>query len=100
MDEREAIRKMLREDPERADWLRDLVQLGKMGNADDLPDDELVVIAAGYTTDINGSKQVTCGCGKKVWISPSTQELLPKHPNHVIACTECVLCMAEEGLEQ
>jgi len=94
--EREAIRKILRERPELHAALKKAVEEGRLKSTDEMPDDEEIVIICGPDHGgVEGSKQVQCGCGEPVWMSPSTQEALierGRYPSRII----CMSCFREE----
>jgi hypothetical protein len=99
--EREAIRKFLESDSPQARMLKDAFRKGLIGNAAELgpPEPgEKIALVIGPSTDIIGSKQVTCSCGQKGWISPSSQELMvEKGPeNFEFMCTFCLPGKVEE----
>jgi hypothetical protein len=93
--EREAVRKFLESDSPNARMLKEAVRKGLVQTAAEMPDPEpgeKAAIIIGPTTDIIGSKQVTCTCGKKGWISPSTQELMAERgpDNFEFMCAACL----------
>jgi hypothetical protein len=80
MKERAAIRKWLKENPETAAEVRDLIETGKLVSLDDPAADEVVTIICGQDHGgIDGSVQRGCAeCGAIVWMSPSMQEAIAK----------------------
>jgi hypothetical protein len=94
MEEREAIRKLLREDSYGAQVLKRGVQSGKIKCVDEmeLEPGEKAVILVGPDASINGSKQVRCSCNKIAWISPSTQAMMKEkgEDNFIYLCTSCL----------
>jgi hypothetical protein len=94
--EREAIRKLLRERPEHHAALRKAIEEGRLKSTDEIPNDEEIVIICGPDHGgVEGSKQVQCGCGELVWLSPSTQALLierGRYPTRII----CMSCFRKE----
>lgn len=94
MEEREAIRKMLRENSYGAQVLKEGVRSGKIKCAGEmeLEPGEKAVILVGPNTDINGSKQVRCSCNKIAWVSPSTQEMMKQkgEENFIYLCMQCL----------
>lgn len=101
MNEREAIRKWMNENPERAAHLKELFKKGKLNSLEVLASDTPVTMICGpHHGNINGSQQRLCECGAIIWISPSTQEELKKRgdaPTRLI-CMRCGgKAIAEEG---
>jgi len=46
---------------------------------------------------VKGSRKTRChDCRQKVWISPSTQEMLRRYPGTPVICMTCFLKRAEE----
>jgi hypothetical protein len=97
--ERERVRAFLDAHPEWAEFLSEKAKAGKLMAAEDIaPSDELIVVVSNNPAEITGSKQVKCGCGAIVWMSPSTQELIRSRkgfPTRVV----CVRCAVRGGLE-
>lgn len=64
-------------------------------------DEELCVVASPDYCAIKGSKQAVCGCGTRVWLSPSTQEVMTQRgaaPTRII-CSACWRRTLETNLE-
>jgi hypothetical protein len=100
----DAVRKAFSENPKLHDRLRMMFNRGKLGTEADIPpDEELVVVAAMDHGGIFGAKQVSCSeCPAKVWIAPSTQEMLSRRgdaPTKIV-CTLCVLKSMKEMREK
>lgn len=100
MNEREAIRKLLRERPDIHSALRRAMDEGRLKSADDMPEEgEMFIFCCGPDHGgVEGSKQVKCECGAAVWMSPSTQELM-KSRKAFPARIVCVSCAMKGGLE-
>lgn len=93
MNEREAIRKWMRDNPERAAALRKKFDEGSLTNSVEIleSDTPVTMICGPDHGKIDGSKQAKCECGAVIWISPSTQALLAKRgatPTRLI-CMRC-----------
>lgn len=92
MTEREAIKKWMRENPERAAQLRQLYDRGLLHSLEVLASDVPVTMICGPSAGgIKGSKQALCECGAVIWISPSTQKILAERgavPTRLI-CMRC-----------
>lgn len=100
----EAIRAALKANPEAHRRLRRMAQEGKLGTLTDVPPNEpLTIVAAPDHYGITGAKQVQCGCGTAVWISPSTQAILKaRGANPTLAPTTviCALCFGQTMKER
>jgi len=99
--EREAIRKFLEGNSPQARMLKDAFRKGLIGNAAELgpPEPgEKIGMVIGPSTEIIGSKQVTCSCGQKGWIAPSSQELMAEkgEENFTFLCSFCLPGKVEE----
>jgi hypothetical protein len=95
MNEREAVRKALRENPVAYRILKKAVDEGKLKSTDDLPEteEEAVFICGPDHGGIDGSKQAQCACGNLVWLSPSSQEVITRRgdaPIRII-CMRCAI---------
>ncbi len=92
--EREVIRKFLRENPDAAERLGELVEQGRIKSTESLKDDgEPLTVVGSHLgpAGIIGSKQYRCACGKPAWLSPSTQEVMAKHKGEVnVMCSQCL----------
>jgi len=94
--EREVIRKVLRQMDNKT-----LAVLKNMECEESVPDTEpMKVLAADDPGGITGSKQVpaTC-CGRKVWISPSTQDMIARRGKHMVevVCVQCLIVLMKEA---
>lgn len=93
--EREAIRKILRERPDLHAVLAKAIAEGRLKSADEIPetDEEIIFVCGPDHGGVEGSKQVKCACGAKVWMSPSTQELMKSRKGFPmrIMCNLCVM---------
>lgn len=95
MDEREIIRKTLREHPEIDPALRKVLEDKLQPTQDIKPldedDDQMVVLCGYWPSIINGSKLVLCGtCKTRCCIAPSTQEQLKPYKGTVkLLCLKC-----------
>jgi hypothetical protein len=100
--EREAIRAMLKDNPEVHDRLREMALTGKIKaftNEDAASDELLTIVASDQHGGIIGSVQVKCDCGLGVWISPSTQAMIKArgaNPSEII----CHLCFHRTLMER
>jgi len=67
--------------------------------SDEKPD---AIVASDSKQDrVKGSKKTRCAdCRCKVWISPSTQELLRRYPGTPVICIACVLKRIEQEKKQ
>jgi hypothetical protein len=94
--EREELDKLIQERPELAAMLRHRQKVLENAATDPEP---MFVAASEDHGNIEGSKQVQCACGTRVWISPSTQEMMTKrgaYPTSVL-CPSCfMLCVLSE----
>jgi hypothetical protein len=93
--EREAMRKILRENPELCDALAKALYEGRLTSIEDMPEEgeEFIFVCGPDHGGVEGSKQVKCGCGAKVWMSPSTQEAWKSRqafPTRIV-CPICVM---------
>lgn len=54
--------------------------------------EDLAVLCGPFANGIKGSKQVRCSCGKLVWQSPATQEMIARRKDRptTIYCPACV----------
>ena len=97
MTEAEAIRKAIASNPEAADQLRKLIDEGKLSAPGEMPPDEpLVLIGGPSPVGITGAKQFRCQCGNIIWLSPSSLDLMEKHPGEKSTiCLDCMLKMNE-----
>jgi hypothetical protein len=94
MNEREAIRKMLREKPELRDWLLHLQATDRLESSDQIPlDHELIVAAGPWPGNVTGNKQVRCAqCNALCVIAPSTQTMMAERPGKTtIKCIRCLM---------
>jgi hypothetical protein len=92
MTEREAIRKALDKNPERAAAMRRMAAEGKIvPYTGPTPGKPLVIVASSSHFGITGSKQARCGCGAIVWLSPSTQAMQLGDPEAKVICTACLV---------
>jgi sulfur transfer protein SufE len=99
--EREAIRAAFDATPELRDRLRRMLQ-----PQEGLPssDEELTIAASPTHGGITGSKQlVCCECKSKVWIAPSTQEMMRQRgadaPTRIV-CTPCLVASLKDSREK
>lgn len=92
------LRAALRSNPEHHAKLRELVERGLIGPACDIPDDgPVTVVAAPEHFGIDGAKQAKCGCGRIVWLSPSTQEMMKaRDAVPTLLRVLCVWCFTSE----
>lgn len=95
MNERDAIRQLLRERPELCEYLAKAVAEGKLKSTDDLPgtEEEVYFVVGPDHGGIEGSKQVQCACGNLGWLSPSTQEVITRRgaaPMRIM-CLRCAI---------
>lgn len=98
MKERKAIRKMLNENPDTAATLLKLIQDGKITSMDNPalnPDELMTVVCSADDAGIDGCVQEQCACGTKVWVSPSTQEMIVAR-SHAPLRIICPLCWVKE----
>lgn len=97
--EREAFRKMLRENPELRTALTKAVEEGRLKDINEVdPNGAFVIVCGPDHCGIEGSKQVKCECGAAIWMSPSTQEILKEReqlPTRVL----CYTCATRGDLE-
>lgn len=57
-----------------------------------------MIIASTGDDWVKGAIQVDCvGCGNKVWLSPSSQEMLKMFPEAPVYCIECFSKIAQEA---
>lgn len=102
MNEKEAIRKAMRQNPMATRRLQEMARRGQLMSSEDVPGDvPLVVVGGAWPSTINGSKQVKCeSCKCLLGISPSTQEMMAKRIAEVtIRCFPCVTQQAAlEGM--
>lgn len=92
MRESEAWKKFNKENPELGQLITTLQDVGVLAKIDATidPTEEMIVMC-GPESNITGSKQVTCGCGALVWISPSTQKALAAHSGpRTLKCPSCL----------
>jgi hypothetical protein len=92
--EREAIRKLLRENPELHRALQKAILEGRLHDASAIDSEEEIIIAVGPNHGgVEGAKQVKCECGELGWLSPSSQALMTergRYPTRVM-CMSCIL---------
>jgi hypothetical protein len=108
MNEVEALRAAMKADPRGAALLQKMAREGKLLAHDDKQgaidtDDVLIVIAALNHGGITGATQSICECGRKVWISPSTQAMLKERgaKPHRKLCIACfVIALKKEDDEK
>lgn len=97
--EREAIREMLRRRPDLHAKLKRAIEEGRITSTDEIPEGEPYTIVCGPDHGgVEGSKQVQCACGAKVWMSPSTQDLI-KSRERLPTLIKCISCVMEEVKE-
>ena len=67
--------------------------------SDEKPD---AIVASGRKQDqVKGAKKTRCAdCRCKVWISPSTQEMLRRYPGTPVICMACFVKRAEREKKQ
>lgn len=98
----EAIRAMLKSNPEVHNRLRELALAGKIQpftQAEADSDELLTIVASDQHGGIYGALQVKCGCGLAVWISPSTQAMIKArgvNPTTIM----CHLCFGQAMKER
>jgi glutamate/tyrosine decarboxylase-like PLP-dependent enzyme len=98
MKEREAMRKMFDAHPEIARRIVKLIDARKLLAMNDPTIDGQdigTVVCSSSREDIDDSVSRLCACGKRVWLSPSTQEVIAARgpsPTRVI----CVQCWMKE----
>jgi hypothetical protein len=94
MNEKDAIRKMLRENPIFGRKLQQMAKDGKLQSSDTMPlDQEITVCGGAWPSEIHGSKQAVCEeCKGFLSLAPSTQEMLATRTaeTHII-CMECAM---------
>jgi hypothetical protein len=98
MKERAAIRKMLNQNPDTAAMLLKLIEDGKIVGMDNPaldPDKLLTVVCSEDDGGIDGCVQEQCACGMKVWVSPSTQEMIVARGHSPLRII-CPLCWVKE----
>jgi hypothetical protein len=101
--EKERVKAFFAKHPEWSAFLSERAKEGRMMNVEDVSkDDVLVIVASSDPAQIVGAKQAQCGCGRLVWLSPSTQKVLierGRYPTR-ISCISCVtenVVNAQEG---
>lgn len=96
MNEKDAIRKMLRENPIFGRRLQQMAKDGKLQSSETMPPDEELTVCGGvWPSEINGSKQAVCEeCKGFLSLAPSTQEMLATRTatakTHII-CMDCAM---------
>jgi hypothetical protein len=94
MNEKDAIRKMLRENPIFGRKLQDMAKQGKLQSTEAAPiDPEMTVCGGVWPSEINGSKRAVCeDCKGFLSLAPSTQEMIATRTaaTHII-CMECAM---------
>lgn len=76
--ERQAIRKWMQENPERAATLKDLFDKGLLHGMEEAiaVDEPLTMICGPESGGILGSRRAKCECGATIWLSPSSRKVL------------------------
>lgn len=93
MNERDAVLAAFRRNPNAVEELRKLHDGGGLKYADEIPDEETLVIVGGpWPGNVSGNKQVRCvTCSCLLAISPSTQEMIAiRKGESRISCFDCV----------
>jgi hypothetical protein len=96
----EALRKILKARPDLHRALAKAAQEGRLKSwSDEMTEaekeEEMIIVCGPDHGGVEGSKQVQCGCGELVWLSPSTQAMLierGRYPSRVI----CMSCFRED----
>lgn len=98
----DVFRAALKASPEMEQKLYEMAIDGKLAPLTEADkDDLLTVVATDSHCGIEGSKQALCECGIRVWLSPSTQEMLKERgvAPTVIVCTACFVRECETRRE-
>jgi hypothetical protein len=97
--EREALRKIFRARPDLHAALVRAVEQGRLKSWGEMSEtekeEEMIIVCGPDHGGVEGSKQVQCGCGETVWLSPSTQAMLierGRYPSRII----CMSCFRED----
>jgi hypothetical protein len=86
------LRAVLRTNPEYHNRLRELAEAGAIKPWDGVEAEVGTIVAAPEHFGITGAKQAQCGCGTRVWLSPSTQAMIIARgavPQPRIICVWC-----------
>jgi hypothetical protein len=90
--EREVWRAFLRGDPEARAAFKRLLDSNRIASTETMNHNEPMTLLAGsFHNGITGCVQVDCSCGRKVWLTPSTQEMLKQRGDspYTIQCNKC-----------
>jgi hypothetical protein len=99
VNERDAIRKALGQNPKMARVLKQMLDEGKLKAAGETPDEPLMVICKRWPGLVDDCRMALCSfCGAEVALAPSSQELVDKAKVEVRYC--CMECFSEGAVER
>ena len=99
MNERDALRKALRQNPKMARLLQKMVKDGKLKAPDNDPNEPLMVICKRWPGLVDDCRMALCSfCGAEVALAPSSQEMVDSTKVEVKYC--CMECFSEGAVER
>jgi len=99
MNERDAIRRALRQNPKMARMLKKMLDKGQLKAADENPNEPLMVICKRWPGLVDDCRMALCSfCGAEVALAPSSQELVDKATVQVRYC--CMECFSDGAVQR
>ena len=99
MNERDALRKALRQNPKMARLLKKMLAEGKLKAPDADPTEPLMVICKRWPGLVDDCRMALCSfCGAEVALAPSSQEIIGSTTVEVKYC--CMECFNEGAVEK
>ena len=99
MNERDALRRAFSQNPKMAQMLKDMLDKGQLKQADDDPNEPLMVICKRWPGLVDDCRMALCSfCGHEVALAPSSQEIVDRAKVPAKFC--CMECMSGGALER
>ena len=99
MNERDALRKALRQNPKMARLLKKMVDEGKLKAPDNDPTEPLMMICKRWPGLVDDCRMALCSfCGAEVALAPSSQEIIGNTAAEVKYC--CMECFNDGAVQK
>jgi hypothetical protein len=99
MNERDALRRALRQNPKMARLLKKMVEQGKIKPAPDDPNEPLMVICKRWPGLMDDCRMALCSfCGAEVALAPSSQQMIDAATVEVKYC--CMECFNDGAVQR